>query len=160
MTPGFGRAVLLDRRVQALAAGALVVVSVNATGDLAGWSIIGDGPSGSGQDRCGPPVLISEYASARTPLAVQGEGLHQRADGTGRWQWSVKGRGHMSLIGHELQLDSLTNTPQSVNLQVSARWRQQRTLVAGTMAAENVKAFLPVAKAFPKRGWGELQKFV
>jgi len=42
MTPGFGRLVLLDRQVQALAAGALVVVSVIATGDLAaGWNIIG-----------------------------------------------------------------------------------------------------------------------
>jgi hypothetical protein len=30
----------------------------------------------------------------------------------------VKGRGHVSLIGQELQSDSLTNTPQSVNLQV------------------------------------------
>jgi len=44
MTPGFGRPVLLARRVQALAAGALVVVSVIATGDLAaGWNIIGGG---------------------------------------------------------------------------------------------------------------------
>jgi hypothetical protein len=45
MTPGFGRPVLLDRQVQALAAGALVVVTVTATGDLTtGWNIIGDGP--------------------------------------------------------------------------------------------------------------------
>jgi hypothetical protein len=71
-----------------------------------------------------------------------------------------KGRGHVSLIDCERQRDSLTNTPQSVNLSASACWMQQRTLVAGTMAAENVKAFLPVAKAFPERGWGELHQFV
>jgi hypothetical protein len=72
MTPGFGRPVLLDRRVQALAAVALVVVSFVATGDLAaGWNIIGDGlqllPPGSLWPTCSH---FPEHASARTPLAV------------------------------------------------------------------------------------------
>jgi hypothetical protein len=45
MTSGFGSPVLLDHRVQTLAAVALVVVNVIATGDLAaGWNIIGDRP--------------------------------------------------------------------------------------------------------------------
>jgi hypothetical protein len=72
----------------------------------------------------------------------------------------MKGRGHVSLIDCERQPDSLTNTPRSVSLSASACWRQQRTLVAGIMAAENVRAFLPVAKAFPERGWGEPHQFV
>jgi hypothetical protein len=73
MTPGFGRAVLLDRRVQALAAGALVVVSVIATGDLAaGWNIIDDGSQRLRPGSLWPTCShFPEHASARTPLAVR-----------------------------------------------------------------------------------------